>query len=599
MTRKNIIRLFFSVVTFCGIFLYLWLQCPQYLLYHEQNQLFLFTGTYFARTVFIPGGLADYISEFIVQFYYVPIYGALLTALVLTLCQVFLGLACRKCDLPITAYTFSALPSVLYLGAMGDENILLSFAVAMLMTTFSLYLISLCTIRGSFTSILIIVFGFIVLYCLVGAFAVVFVLAGGILFRRPTAIAVGLPVAFIVIWAIHCLWFEQYPLSRMLSGINYYRVPEFYSPVLFIIAAVTVIVPLVTTIKIRSTTFEYVSAVAVCLFAVIYVPSCFNNEKSRLLTYDSLVRQGRWADIISKVNTEKPSDFFSLQALNLALGMTGQLPESMFHYNQKGIEGLIGRDRLDNTTQLITAEALYQLGLTNIAFSTTFDLQEAIMNDRKSGRLMKRMAECMLIKGNYETAAKYIKILSHSLYYAPWAREAETLLGNDKAVEAHPLYGRLRRNGFKKEGFYDYSQLDKILAMLAVDSNGSNSLAWQYFCAAALLNRNLETLVGVYNYYAGQTGPHRIPLHVQEAIAMYWTFSHQTFEGIPFPVSEEVQRRTATLAKVVMKNKNNPAAWQTAAPDSYGIYFLSNSHLPSAASTPSSASNADYQPTHE
>ncbi len=599
MTRKIIIRGFISVVTLCGIFLYLWLQCSQYLLYHEQNQLFLFTGNYFVRTVAIPGGLADYISEFIVQFYYVPVYGALLTALVLTLCQVFLGLACRKGDLPITAYAFSALPSVLYLGAMGDENILLSFAMAMLMTNFSLFMITLCKVRSNFVAISFSVLGFIILYWLAGAFAAIFVLAGGILLRRPIAIAISLPVAFILVIAMHSLWFEQYPLSTMLAGFNYYRVPEVYSWVLFIIGGITVAVSLFSILKLRSTLVEYVSVAAVFLFAIIYVPSCFNNEKSRLLTYDSFVRQGRWTDIISKAAAEKPSDSFSLQALNLALGMTGQLPETMFHYNQKGIEGLIGRDRLDNTTQLITAEALYRLGLTNIAFSTTFDLQEAIMNDRKSGRLMKRMAECMLINGNYEIAAKYIKILSHSLYYAPWAQEAEALLGNDKAVEAHPLYGHLRRNGFKKEGFYDYTQLDKILAMLAIDGNGSNSLAWQYFCAAAMLNRNLEALVGVYNYYSGQTGLHSIPLHVQEAIAMYWTFSHQTFEGMPFPVSEEVRRQTAALAKVVMTNKNNPAAWQTAAPGSYGIYFLNNSYHPSAASTPSSGSNADYQPTHE
>lgn len=594
MTRKIITTGLFTVVTFCGIFLFLWLKCPQYLLYHEQNQLFLFTGSYFAKNIIVPGGIADYLSEFIVQFYYVPLYGALLTAFVLTLCQVFLGLACRHCPLSDAAYALSALPPVLYLGAMGDENVLLSFAVAMLLTTFSLFLITLRKTGTVLTDILTIVIVFVILYWLAGPFALVFILSGGILLRRPVAIAVGLPVAFILAWVIHYLWFEQYPLSRMLLGLNYYRVPEVYSGYCFMIAAITTSVPIITVLKFRSkVTLSYISAGVVALFAIIYVPASFNDEKSRLLTYDSFVRQGRWTEIIDKAQKERPSDSFSLQALNLALGMTGQLAESMFHYYQKGQECLIGRGRLDNTTQLITAEAFYRLGLTNIAFSTTFDLQEAIMNDRKSGRLMKRMAECMLINGNYKVAAKYINILKHSLYYDDWAREAESLLGNDKAVEAHPVYGQLRRNAFRKEAFYDYSQLDKILAMLAMDSNGANSLAWQYFCAAAMLNRNLDTLVGVYNYYSKQSGPHRIPLHVQEAIAMYWTFSHQTFDGLPFPISPEVQRATAALAQAVMNNKNNPVAWQGAAPGSYGIYFLNNSSNRSSESAPG------YQPTHE
>ena len=54
------------------IFLFWWLGFPQALNYQEQNQLFLFSSDYFYNSLHIAGGLADYISEFIVQFYYVP-----------------------------------------------------------------------------------------------------------------------------------------------------------------------------------------------------------------------------------------------------------------------------------------------------------------------------------------------------------------------------------------------------------------------------------------------------------------------------------------------------------------------------------------------
>ncbi|MDE5881282.1 MAG: hypothetical protein K2H60_06085 [Muribaculaceae bacterium] len=601
MTRTIITRCGFSLITFLGIWLFLWLQCPQYLLYHEQNQLFLFTGTYFTNSIVVPGGMADYLSEFVVQFYYVPLYGALLTAFILTLSQVFLGLACRGCALSEETYALAALPSILYVAAMADENILLSYAMAMMMTTLSLLLFSLHKNGTLLTDTFILAIGFAILYWLAGPFALTFIIAGGILCRRSLTIAIALPIAFLIIWGIHSLWFEQYPLSRLLQGINYYRVPEIYPTLLYVIALVTVLIPLLTKVKketmhvkIGATNLiAYTTEVAVLLFAVVYIPTSFDKNKSRILTYNSLVRQGRWADIIEKAQKEKPTDFFSLQAINLALGMTGNLTESMFQYNQKGTEGLIGRDRLDNTTQLITAEALYRLGLTNIAFSTTFDLQEAIMNDRKSGRLMKRMAECMLINGNYKVAAKYLGILRHSLYYADWARHAEKLLGDDNAVEAHPVYGPLRRNAFKKEAFYDSTQIDKILAMLTLDSDGSNKLAWQYFCAAAMLKGDLATLAGVCNYFSEHyTHPH-LPRHVQEAIAMYWTSTNQSFEGVPFPISPEVQQQTAALAQAVMSNKNNPAAWKAVAPDSYGIYFLSNALTQPADSSP------EYQPTHE
>ena len=592
MTRRIIFYCAFSAILFLCIFLFLWLGCPQYLLYHEQNQLFLFTWSYLAHAIEIPGGLADYISEFIVQFYYVPLYGALLAALVLTLSQVFLGLACRRCNMPATAYVVASLPSVIYLGAMGDENMLMSLGVAMMLTSLVTYLYTLPEKHSLFCDAIMLFVGFCVLYWFAGPIAFIFISSLCILRRRSAAFL--LPVGLLTVYVVHTLWFEQYPLSALTLGINYYRIPEYYPGMFFIIVGVMAAVPLITCLKTASKGWiPYAAATAVAIFAVIYVPASFDKDKSRILAYDSLVRQGRWTDIIERAREEQPSDPFSLQALNLALGMTGQLTETMFGFNQDGVESLVGTDRLDNTSQLVSAEVLYRLGLTNIAFSTTFDLQEAIMNDRKSGRHMKRLAECMLINGNYKVAAKYIGYLRNSLFYRDWALQAEKLLDNDSAVEAHPIYGPLRRNAFTKEGFYYHSLLDKILAMLVLDGNGNNRLAWDYFCATAMLKGDLATLAGVCNFYAERFGQQPLPRHVQEALAMYWTFSHPSFEGLPFPISREVQQETASLAKAVMGNKDNPAAWRNVAPGSYGVYFLNHSNATQSASAP------EYTTTHE
>ena len=599
MKRKSPVYIIFSLIFFVGVMLFLWLGCPQYLMYHEQYQLFLFTREYFVQTVSLPGGLADYLSEFVVQFYYVPLYGALFAALILTLSQVLLGLSLRRSKFPEVCWSLSALPSILYLGAMSDENILFSFAMSMLLTSLFLFLFSLRQKTSFLSNSLALIVGFALLYWLAGPFAFVFVVAGGIMSKRLIATLVSLTVACTIVFGIHALWFEQYPLGRFFLGINYFRVPEFYPPVFYIIAAVTSLLPLLTIPLTKNenpkTKIEKLLPFPLILiFAFIYVPMAFDKGKGNILAYDALVRQGRWTDIIAKAKKERPKDLFSLQALNLALGMTGQLTESMFQFNQQGVEGLIGRDRLDNTTQLITAEVLYRLGLTNIAFSTTFDLQEAIMNDRKSGRLLKRMAECMIVNGNYKVASKYLGILGNSLFYSDWARKAGNLIGNDHAVESHPVYGPLRRNAFKKVAFYDHTQLDKILAMHAVDSEGFNTLAWQYFCAAAMLKGDLNTLAGVYNFSSDKFGQGPIPRHIQEAMAMYWTFSHSNFEGIPFSLSREVQQQTAALAQAVTRNQNNPAAWEAAAPGSYGVYFLKKSHL-----SQKEDSSPQYIHTHE
>ena len=45
------------------------------LCFREQYQMFLFDTGYFLERIVLPGGLADYISEFLVQFYYMPVLG--------------------------------------------------------------------------------------------------------------------------------------------------------------------------------------------------------------------------------------------------------------------------------------------------------------------------------------------------------------------------------------------------------------------------------------------------------------------------------------------------------------------------------------------
>lgn len=593
MRKRSILRVIFSAVTFIGIFMWLLLRCPQYLTYQEQNQLFLFTWNYLAEGIRVPGGFADRLSEFVVQFNYIPLYGALLTSLMLTLTQVALGLACRRCAMPGTAYALAALPPVLYLGGMGDENLLLSFAAAMLLTALAIYLATLPGKIPGLAETAMTLAGFCVLYWLAGPFAFVFIAATGILRRRD--VAAEMLMAWLAVWTIHRIWFEQYPLGSLMLGINYYRIQETYPPILLIIAGVTAAMPLITLLKKQEKGMvAYAAGAAVAVFAAVFVPASYNSEKSSILEYDSLVRQGRWDDIIAKAGKDRPSDPFRQQALNLALGMRGQLAESMFQYPQQGTESLIGKSRLDNTSQLISAEALFRLGLTNIAFSTTFDLQEAIMNDRKSGRHTKRLAECMIVNGNYDVARKYINILKHSLFYRDWARKAEHLLDNDPAVESHPVYGPLRRTSFKREGFFDHTQLDKIMAMLAADSGGANTLAWQYFCAASLLKGDLATLLGVWNSTESAFGPGVMPRHVQEAAALIWTSGHGSFEGLPYPVSDEVKASTAALARAAMTQKDNPAAWEAAAPGAYGVYFLRQASRKQTTSSP-----AEYQTTHE
>ena len=70
----------FSVILWLSVFLFWGRFYPSHLSYQEQLQLFLFDTDYLIEHLIIPGGLAEYISEFLVQFYYHRWIGAAILA---------------------------------------------------------------------------------------------------------------------------------------------------------------------------------------------------------------------------------------------------------------------------------------------------------------------------------------------------------------------------------------------------------------------------------------------------------------------------------------------------------------------------------------
>ena len=107
---------------------------PGHLQYHEQYQLFLFDMEYWKERIAIPGGMADYISEFLVQFYYHTWMGATMLALLFIGLQLLTWKLAKRQGTPEVYYPLSFLPAIAEWHFMCDENAKLSFVVALLMT---------------------------------------------------------------------------------------------------------------------------------------------------------------------------------------------------------------------------------------------------------------------------------------------------------------------------------------------------------------------------------------------------------------------------------------------------------------------------------
>ena len=137
-TRKyRYIRGIASLLFGCAICLFWGLYYPHHLHYHEQFQLFLFTPEYGIDKCLHPGGIAEYIAEFLTQFYYFAWAGATILAIVLVLIQRQINWLAKQMGTSDFWYPFSFLPSILLWVFLCDENALLAFPVSITLALFA------------------------------------------------------------------------------------------------------------------------------------------------------------------------------------------------------------------------------------------------------------------------------------------------------------------------------------------------------------------------------------------------------------------------------------------------------------------------------
>ena len=545
------------------------------LCFQEQYQMFLFDTNYFLERIVLPGGLADYISEFLVQFYYMPVLGGAIIALLLMGIQtVVWGLMKQygaRHDFP--GYLLSFLPSIALWCVMGDQNVLLSFVVAL----FGALVIG--WIHNRFHNRLVKVVFELVSTALVYWFLgpVVFLYAALMIGdtlknaqqKGNSLSGIGYSACILVLtiaWILLSTQSLQYPMYRILAGLNYYRYPGAVSPLPFVVMVWAVVIPFLGMIPCHRKSLQKLQqskVVIVLSYVLVIVASWFGIKASfdemtyDLIDYDFLVRTEQWDKIIEKAEKKPATTPLSVSCVNLALSQKGMLADRLFEFYQNGGEGLFPTFTRDMISPVSTAEIFFRLGMVNDAERYMFEAQEAIPNYRKSARLTRRIIECEIINGNYKVAAKLLRRLQKTLFYSNWADQTMALLGNEKAINQHPIYGKLRKYREKKQDFlFSDREMDQMLGLLFLNDN-HNKMAYEYLVCYELLQRDMEKFMQYYPLGRFVDYDH-IPRSFQEILIGNWMKTHSDPRTIPYSVDAQNVNNTLNFIQLYMQNPKNP-----------------------------------------
>ena len=545
------------------------------LCFQEQYQMFLFDTGYFLERIVLPGGLADYISEFLVQFYYMPVLGGAIIALLLMGIQAAVwGLMKQygaRHDFP--GYLLSFLPSIALWCAMGDQNVLLSFVVAL----FGALVIG--WIHNRFHNRLVkVVFELVstaLVYWFLGpvVFVYVVLMIGDTLknAKQKGNVFSGIGYSAVILiltiaWILLTTQTLQYPLYRIFAGLNYYRYPGAISPLPFVVMVWAVVIPFLGMIPCHRKSLQKLQqskVVIVLSYVLVIVASWFGIKASfdemtyELIDYDFLVRTEQWDKIIEKAEKKPATTPLSVSCVNLALSQKGVLADRLFEFYQNGGEGLFPTFTRDMISPVSTAEIFFRLGMVNDAERYMFEAQEAIPNYRKSSRMTRRIIECEIINGNYLVAAKLLRRLQKTLFYSNWANQTIALLGNEKAINQHPIYGKLRKYREKKQDFlFSDREMDQMLGLLFLNDN-HNRMAYEYLMCYELLQRNMEKFMQYYPL-GRFVGYDHIPRTFQEILIGNWMKTHSDPRTIPYSVDAQNVNNTLNFIQLYMQNPKDP-----------------------------------------
>jgi hypothetical protein len=574
MKNEKFIRyseLVFSGIFFAGIFIFFMFFYNSHLHFAEQFQLFLLTGDYFTTRIAFPGGFNGWLGDFLTQFYYLSFAGPLIIAGLLLVLQLVIRRMLAVINPDPLLFPVSFLPSLLagmilcnefyplssitgFLIAMGAGLIYLRITGQTRRFITGLVLIPLVywLAGGSYLSLLLVIFLHELLLWRKSGKGEEVSKAGNGTFSRwlyfPALIILSAGIPFLV-----RQFLIQQPIMLTYITEYYYNLRTTLPSAVFLLFILPPVLMIAVNLAvIREKHMKPALAVQAGVFALLAFfgfRSFANFEAEQIMTYDYLVKNERWKDVIKYAEKKPPKNYLSLSMLNLSLAKTGELGNSMFKYNQHGVNGLFLAFNREYVTALMGSEILYHLSLTNASQEYAFESMQTVPDMGQSVRVIKRLAETNLINGQYKVSEKYLGLLENTLFYRKWAKNTMTYLGNEEKINSHPDWGEKRKFSVRGDYFFHIKNIEAVLNRM-VKENPGNRVAFEYLMAFYMINkdlRNFVNLIPVMEKMQYKT----VPVSYQEAI-MYIVGlnSEDPVNDAPSYISRETKTRMMAYADI-------------------------------------------------
>ncbi len=530
-------------------FLYFAVLNRYHIAYLEQNQLFRFDWSYLTEFLNKPGGLAEYTGSFLIQFYIVPVAGAVIITSLAFACFVVVRSILKK--LNISGILWPLITIFLLAIVQSDHIYHPGFTIGFLLalTFFYVYI----SLENNYLRLIAGTFGCVLLYVISGEFAfpaAFLIVIYELLFKKGhlnrAFVWLSLVLVFLIIYLLTEFVYllpEKYTWTGTLFVGNMTTIYGLiilmaYLPGLLLINRIFFRLrakPVTENKWNRKSVIAGGTLLLILSSVTLLVAN--DPEMELLLGIDHNVRKSEW-DRALKLSSRSPGpNPIVIYLTNIALYKSGQMGDLMFRFHQNGPDGL-WPGWLSDTSPYSGCEIFYEMGYFNEAYRWAFEIMVA---KGQTPRLVKMLAITSIINGDFKMAEKYLTLLERTIFYRKWARHYIKCIEDPEILNSDDEITAKRRLLVDRDFFADAYEHEVTFDGL-LENHPGNRMAFEYFMSSLLLKKDISAFIANINRLK-ELGFAKLPVHYEEALLLYMSGSNKDVVPGGYTISQLTQRR--------------------------------------------------------
>ncbi len=556
---------------FILFYLYLWLVIDLRLIYHGGGMpmdfpVFYRGWAFFRETVLYPGGLVEYVSAFLAQFFCIWWAGPLIVtiqALLIWLCCSSILKASSERRLKLVCFV----PPIVLLGSYAQYSYPFGVATVFLVALAFVRLYMFLTLKKRPTDIIVFLCLLMILYVIGDEGYLLFAVVCGIyelLFKRRLILGLLFLLASPVVVHIEGVFVFDFGVIHAFDNFMS-RSYEDDKDVLIIVYLLYSLLPATLVIlwigelllKGKGTgrcrqflllcggkAGGKLSPLLGIVAGVVVAYFCYNAGIKAQIAVNYYSCNRMWREVL-ETSARYPNSTLMNHALNRALYHTGRLPQDMFVYGQSSGGLMLSGETENPYAWWRLFDTYIDLGHMNLAESMLVLSLDAY---GERPLFLKRLALINMVKGNSGAARVYLGALSRTLFDSEWARSYLKKIESDPNLSTDEQIQHMR--SIMPEIDRDFESVSESIFLDLLDKNKGNRMAFEYLAAYYLLTNRLDNLTGImgrlndFNYI-------RIPRAYEEAILLS-RFSGKKVEIGDLAISWESQERFKNFCYVYL-----------------------------------------------